>query len=109
LSSGRTLELERVNSVVLRHYYVLLCTDVSADLNDVEVGEMLDLAAREGRSLSSALAGTPLRYTLIFSGPLSRRRRGPHVHILVTTSRWGKAWLYAVLAGKNLLQAVGLR
>jgi hypothetical protein len=109
LSSGRSLELKRVNSLVLRHYYVLACSDASAELTETEVAEMLDFASREGRSLSLKHAGDSRRYTLIFSGPLSSRRRGAHVHILVTTSRWGKAWLYAVLAVKNLLQAVGLR
>jgi hypothetical protein len=30
-------------------------------------------------------------------------------HIVLLGNRWKKAWLYAHLAGKNLLQAVGLR
>lgn len=109
LTSGRALELKRVNSIVLRHYYILACSDASAELTESEVAEMLDVASREGRSLSLKHAVDSRRYTLIFSGPLSSRRRGAHVHILVTASRWGKAWLYAVLAVKNLLQAVGLR
>jgi hypothetical protein len=34
---------------------------------------------------------------------------GWHIHIVLLTGRWRKAWLYLVLAGKNLLQALGLR
>jgi hypothetical protein len=109
LSSGKSVELRRVRSAVLRHYYVLCCEDAPENLSHSEVAEMLDLASQEGRRLSSSDVGDPGRYTLIFSGPLSRRRRGVHVHILVTASRLGKMWLYAVLAGKNLLQAIGLR
>jgi hypothetical protein len=109
LSSGHEIELKQVESILLRCYYVLRCNDAAADLSESEVAELLDLASREGRRLSLMHAGDPRRYTLIFSGPLSRRRRGCHVHILVTASRWGKAWLYAVLAGKNLLQAAGLK
>jgi hypothetical protein len=109
LSSGRSLELKRVNSLLLRHYYVLLCSDASKELTDPEVAEVLEFASREGRRLSLKHAGNPGRYTLIFSGPIASRRRGTHVDILVTTSRLEKAWLYAVLAVKNLLQAVGLR
>jgi hypothetical protein len=109
LSSGRPLELKRVNSLLLRHYYVLFSSDASTALTESEAAEMLDFAAREGRNLSLKHVGSSGRYTLIFSGPQSSRRRGAHVHIVVTASRWGKAWLYAVLAVKNLLQVFGLR
>ena len=37
------------------------------------------------------------------------RERGWHIHIVLLTGRWKKAWLYLVLAGKNALQAMGLR
>ena len=47
LSSGRALELKRVNSLLLRHYYVLACSDASAELTETEVAEMLAFASRE--------------------------------------------------------------
>lgn len=42
-------------------------------------------------------------------GDSARREKGWHVHIVLLGNRWRKSWLYAVLAGKNLLQAFGLR
>ena len=48
-------------------------------------------------------------YTLLYSGYSARREKGWHVHIVLLGNRWKKAWLYFVLAGKNLLQAFGLR
>ena len=34
---------------------------------------------------------------------------GWHAHMVVLSNRRQKAWLYFVLSGKNLLQAIGLR
>jgi hypothetical protein len=33
----------------------------------------------------------------------------PRLHIVLLSGRWKKAWLYLMLSGKNLLQALGLR
>ena len=46
---------------------------------------------------------------MLYRGYSSRREKGWHVHIVLLGSRWKKAWLYFVLAGKNLLQAVGVK
>jgi hypothetical protein len=59
------------------------------------------LRRREGRR--------PEAFGVIYSGYSVRRVQGWHVHIVLLGNRWRKAWLYFVLAGKNLLQAAGLR
>jgi hypothetical protein len=106
LSSGRPCSISHVQTLWLRNYYVFTC---DGDATLYELPELLALALSEAQRLASEKVGDSGRYTLIFSGPKSRRRRGSHVHILLSTSRVQKAWLYFVLASKNLLQAVGLR
>lgn len=70
---------------------------------------MLKLGIGHAQELSRELLGDPEAFTILYSGYSSRREKGWHVHIMLLGNRWRKAWLYAVLAGKNLLQAFGLR
>ncbi|MFT6359056.1 MAG: hypothetical protein ACJAYJ_003284, partial [Saprospiraceae bacterium] len=46
---------------------------------------------------------------VIYSGYSSRRERGWHIHIILLGSRWREAWLYLMLAEKNILQALKIR
>lgn len=108
LESGRICVLTQVRTIWLKHYFVLTCGG-SDDPTLTESMELLAHALREARRLAQERVADAGRYTLIFSGPKSRRRAGSHVHILLSTSRIEKAWLYTVLAGKNLVQAFGLR
>lgn len=108
LSSGRRCSVIHVDSFLLRYYYVLACSD-AAELGQPESAEFLALAVSEAKRLAHERLADSGRYTLIFNGPTSRRRSGSHVHILLSVSRAQKAWLYSVLAAKNLLQAIGLR
>jgi hypothetical protein len=109
LSSGACCSLLRVSSVFLRSYYVLTFVSSHIEPTEDDLVAMLSIAMQEGRRLSFSNFGNSQRYTLIVSGPQSRRRRACHIHILVTASRWGKAWLYTILACKNALQAMRLR
>lgn len=70
---------------------------------------MLNLGIGHAQELSRELLGDPEAFTILYSGYSSRREKGWHVHIVLLGNRWRKAWLYIVLAGKNLLQAFGLR
>jgi len=106
LSSGRPCWVDHVKTPWLRHYYVLTC---AGEPTPSESSELIALALAEARRLALEQVADSGRYTLIFSGFKSRRRAGSHVHILLSSSRTQKAWLYFVLAGKNLLQAIGLR
>jgi hypothetical protein len=108
LKSGRICTLTQVPTLWLKRYYVLTCGG-SGDPTASESSELLTLALREAQRLALEQVADSGRYTLIFSGPKSRRRAGSHVHILLSISRLEKAWLYIVLAGKNLIQALGLR
>jgi hypothetical protein len=61
------------------------------------------------QTLLSARVGVADAYSILYSGYSARRERGWHIHIVLLSGRWRKAWLYVVLAGKNALQALGLR
>lgn len=67
------------------------------------------LALRHARSIAESIVGDPEAYTLLYSGYSARREKGWHIHIVLLGNRWRKAWLYLVLAGKNILQATGFR
>lgn len=108
LGSGCTCTLTHVRTIWLKHYFVLTCSG-SGDPTFPEASELLAFGIQEARRLALERVADSGRYTLIFSGPKSRRRAGSHVHILLSISRLEKAWLYTVLAGKNLAQAFGLR
>ena len=70
---------------------------------------MLTVGISQAQALATDLLGDPEAFTVLYSGYSARREKGWHVHIVLLGNRWRKAWLYAVLAGKNLLQALGLR
>ena len=70
---------------------------------------MLTYGLEHAAQLAQQHTGDAQAYTLLCSGYSSRREKGWHVHIVLLGNRWRKAWLYLVLCGKNLLQALGLR
>lgn len=70
---------------------------------------MLALGIARAQSLARARVGDPGAYSVLYSGYSARRERGWHIHIVLLTGRWKKAWLYLVLAEKSALQALGLR
>ena len=70
---------------------------------------MLNLGIGHAQGLANELLGDCEAFTILYSGYSARREKGWHVHIVLLGNRWRKAWLYAVLAGKNLVQALGLR
>jgi hypothetical protein len=76
---------------------------------DKDVTEMLTLGVKFAQDISFELLSDREAFSVLYSGYSARREKGWHVHIVLLGNRWKKAWLYAVLASKNLLQAFGLR
>lgn len=109
LASGRTCELSPIRNDLIPNYYLLAFPIHQGQPSASEVTEMLNLGIGHAQELSRKLLGDPEAFTILYSGYSSRREEGWHVHIVLLGNRWRKAWLYAVLAGKNLLQAFGLR
>ncbi len=109
LKSGNACRLIPVRRDLIRNYYLLAFPREQGQPSADEVTEMLNLGVRHAQTLARRELGDSEAYTILYSGYSSRREKGWHVHIVLLGNRWRKAWLYAVLAGKNLAQALGLR
>lgn len=109
LASGRLCELSAIRNELIPNYYLLAFPKSQGQPSAEEVAEMLDFGIRQAQRLSQGLLNDPEAFTVLYSGYSARREKGWHVHVILLGNRWRKAWLYTVLAGKNLLQAFGLR
>jgi hypothetical protein len=74
-----------------------------------ELAEMLVIGMTRAQQLALSRIGDREAFSVLYSGYSARREAGWHIHIVLLTGRWKKAWLYLILAGKNLLQAMGMR
>lgn len=109
LASGRACQLFAIRNDLIPNYYLLAFPKSQGQPTTAEITEMLDFGIDQAQGLSRKLLGDAEAFTILYSGYSSRREKGWHVHIILLGNRWRKAWLYAVLAGKNLLQALRLR
>lgn len=109
LTSGRRCELSAIRNELIPNYYLLAFPKSQGQPSAEEVAEMLNFGIRQAQRLSQQLLNDTEAFTVLYSGYSARREKGWHVHVILLGNRWRKAWLYAVLAGKNLLQAFGLR
>ncbi len=109
LDSGNDCSLIRIRNDLIPHYYLLAFPKSQGEPSPAETREMIVRGIACGQSLAMNLLGDAEAFTILYSGYSARREKGWHIHIVLLGSRWKKAWLYLVLAGKNLLQAIGLR
>jgi hypothetical protein len=109
LSTGRTCVVLRVRNEWIPEYYLLTFPKSEGEPTPTEIAEMLTLGLNKARELALQMVGDPEAFGVIYSGYSARREQGWHIHIVLLGNRWRKAWLYLVLAGKNLLQAMSLR
>lgn len=109
LSSGKTCQLIPIRNDMIPNYYLLAFPREQGEPSADEITEMLNLGIDYAQQLAGKLLGDREAFTILYSGYSARREKGWHVHIVLLGNRWRKAWLYAVLAGKNLAQALGLR
>ena len=109
LQSGNKCLLLKVKRELIPNYFVLAFPETQGEPSANEVREMLDIGVQYARGLSQMLLGDSEAYSVLYSGYSSRREKGGHIHIVLLGNRWKKAWLYFVLCGKNVLQALGVR
>ncbi len=50
--------------------------------------------------------GDDQAFVLMHNGAAVRKRANWHLHLFVVRRRWQKAWVYTILALKNLVQAI---
>ncbi len=109
LASGNVCKLLRIGNEFIPNYYLLAFPKTQGEPSAIEITEMLNLGTSNAQKLAYDLLGDSEAFSVLYSGYSSRREKGWHIHIVLLGSRWRKAWLYMILAGKNLVQAFGLR
>ena len=109
LKSGVSCKLLRIRNDLIPNYYLLCFPKTVGEPSDKDIPEMLTLGVSHAQDIAYDLLGDREAFSVLYSGYSARREKGWHVHIVLLGNRWRKAWLYAVLACKNLLQAFGLR
>ena len=109
LTSGKSCRFLRIRRDLIPNYYILAFPKLQGEPSKEEVTEMVTLGIEYAKAAALQEVGDAEAYTLLYSGYSARREKGWHIHIVLLGNRWKKAWLYIVLAGKNLLQAIGLR
>jgi len=109
LNSGVECKLLNIKNDLIPNYYLLCFPKTLGEPSELDVSEMLSLGVRFARKFSFEKLGDSEAFSVLYSGYSARREKGWHVHIVLLGNRWRKAWLYSVLAMKNLLQAFGVR
>lgn len=88
-------------------YCYVLCSEQELDYQTPAGQELWRFFLAEAQRLAHEDVGDPNAFMLIHSGFSAAARRSFHLHVFVLRHRWQKAWLYGVLAVKNLTQVVG--
>lgn len=109
LESGNACKLIRIRRDLIPDYYLLTFPRSAGEPAPAELAEMLNIGMARAQELAFQRIGDRGAFSVLYSGYSARREAGWHIHIVLLGGRWKKAWLYFVLAGKNVLQAVGLR
>lgn len=109
LKSGAQCQLLSIKNDLIPNYYLLCFPKTLGEPSEVDVAEMLGLGVHYARQVALQKLGDREAFSVLYSGYSARREKGWHVHIVLLGNRWRKAWLYSVLAMKNLLQAFGMR
>lgn len=109
LTTGKWCELIAIKKDFIPNYYLVTFPKTQGEPNVIEVTEMLQVGIKHAKELSFKLLGDEEAFTVLYSGYSARREKGWHIHIVLLGNRWKKAWLYTILAFKNLFQAFGWR
>jgi hypothetical protein len=109
LATGKQCRLLRIRRDLIPNYYILAFPVTQGEPTATEVTEMLNLGTTHAQNLALDNVGDAEAFSILYSGYSSRREKGWHIHIVLLGSRWKKAWLYMILSGKNIVQALGLR
>jgi hypothetical protein len=109
LSTGNLCQLLKIEKELIPNYFLLIFPKEQGQPAPPEVSEMLTIGIKCAQKVSLEILGDQEALLVIYSGYSSRRERGWHIHIILLGSRWREAWLYLMLAEKNILQALKIR
>ena len=68
--------------------------------------DLMAFFVAQASRLAQDAVGDDQAFVLMHNGAAIRRRANWHLHLFVVRRRWQKAWVYAILAAKNLVDAV---
>ena len=86
---------------LLRHCFVL-CQDEPAIQAGLPASALMCFFMEEAERLALEHLGNGQAFMLVHSGAAIRKRPGWHLHVFLVQHRWQKAWVYFVLACKNV-------
>ena len=89
----------------LPHCFVL-CHEPMAAPGVQGRADLMAFFIAQASRLALEAVGDDQAFVLMHNGAAIRKRANWHLHLFVVRARWQKAWVYAILAMKNLLQAV---
>jgi hypothetical protein len=86
----------------LRHCYVLCHEPIDRSSSLSTRAELLAFFYGEAQALAFEATGDAEAFLLIHSGASVRKRQNWHLHLFIVRHRWQKAWVYSILAAKNI-------
>jgi hypothetical protein len=109
LNSGKSCLLIKIKNDLIPNYYLIAFPKTQGEPSADEIAEMMQIGIDYAKQLSFELLGDKEAFSILYSGYSSRREKGWHIHIILLGNRWKKAWLYLMLASKNIAQALHIR
>ena len=96
----------------LPHCYVM-CHEPLAAPDVAGRADLMAFFLGQASRLALETVGDDQAFVLMHNGAAVRKRANWHLHLFVVQRRWQKAWIYAILAMKNLgvalAEALGAR
>lgn len=89
----------------LPHCYVM-CHEPMAQPDARGRAALMTFFIEQASRLALEAVGDDQAFVLMHNGAAISRRANWHLHLFVVRRRWQKAWIYAILALKNLVNAV---
>ena len=89
----------------LPHCYVM-CHQPQVPPDAKGRAELLNFFTKQASRLALRDAGDDQAFVLMHYGAAIRRSANWHLHLFVVRERWQKSWVYAILAVKNLVNAI---
>jgi len=100
----RSCLLVRYSLPLLPHCYVL-CHEPHSEGPPVSSVELMSFFLMQAEQLATDAVNDPQAFMIIHSGASIRKRPNWHLHVFVVQHRWQKAWVYMILATKNVTLA----
>lgn len=100
----RSCLLVRYRLPLLPHCFVL-CHEAAPHVADAAGAGLMAFFLDQASELALAAVGDAQAFVLMHNGASIRKRANWHLHVFVVRQRWQKAWVYAILAAKNLANA----